>query len=388
MAEDLAALTQLGESADWLKDAQGRSIREYRLAAIDAYRAAWSNPTDDARLAAFQEVAGNLLDALRFNHLYPDAVILGRAGDKEVRYLAVMGTLRKDFDLLRNFCVVNKFGVGEVHLLHIVLLLCRMLYQPQRVPYDQMMEDAVGDVVFLRVPVYRADNLGAFSTDLKARYHAVRIMRSMLKLGLLDDSTVGSISAQEQAEMHEALAHELRAVAGRYIQKPHLLAFHVLDTSTALEEYARAHAAGRTPVDERTPEELFMRLRHWVRQLPSREEIHPARRGRLLNLGMAAVVRVTAHVDTTLARQMYAFLRSTLSKPTVRHARMFELLPNNAERLRFLNFLYTQGKQNPVYYVGRFQRHFPGEKLRFVHKDVGFVFEPPPPEGSAKPTEA
>jgi hypothetical protein len=62
---------------------------------------------------------------------------------------------------------------------------------------------------------------------------------------------------------------------------------------------------------------------------------------------------------------------------------MFEVLPNNAERLRFLNFLYLQGKQNPVYYVGRFERFFPGEKLRFVRKDVGFASESSS-EGSAK----
>jgi len=63
---------------------------------------------------------------------------------------------------------------------------------------------------------------------------------------------------------------------------------------------------------------------------------------------------------------------------------MFEVLPNNAERLRFLNFLYLRGRQNPVYYVERFERFFPGGKLRFISKDVGFAFESSS-EASARP---
>ncbi len=129
MAGDLAAFTLLGDSADWLKDTGGVSIREYRLAAMDAYRAAWASPTSNTRFATLQAVFGRLFDALRHNQLYPEAVILSGPGDKTVRYLAAPESLRKDFELLRNFCVVNKFGMGEIHLLHIVLLFCRTLYQ-------------------------------------------------------------------------------------------------------------------------------------------------------------------------------------------------------------------------------------------------------------------
>lgn len=387
MADELAALTLLGESADWLKDAQGTSIREHRLAAIDAYQSAWAEPTDNAKLTALQDALSRLFEALRHNHLYPEAVILGRAGNKSVRYLPAIGTLRKDFELLRNFTVVNKFGIGELHLLFITLQLARMLYQPEKVPYDQMLEEAIGDVLFLRVPIYRADNLGAYSAELKARYHAVRILRSMMKLGLFDDGPVGAISAQDQAEMRDLLSSELRNQAGRYIQKPHRLAFQVLDTATALEEHARAHAASRAAVDDRSPEELFMRLRHRIKQLPERPDMEPARRGRLLNLGVAAMTRAMAHVDPNLGREIYAFLRSSKHKPTVRHSRMFELLPNSAERLRFLNFLYVQGKQNPTSYVQRFQKYFTHEKLKFIHKDVGFGFESPDAKDAKEPDE-
>ena len=108
---------------------------------------------------------------------------------------------------------------------------------------------------------------------------------------------------------------------------------------------------------------------------------------RIVNLGVAGIVRALPHVDVALGREMYAFLRSGKKLPTVRHARMFEVLSNNAERLRFLNFLYLQGKQNPGYYLGRFARFFPGEKLRFAHKDVGFAFESSPGSPARLATE-
>jgi len=384
MPDDLSALTLLGESADWLKDEHGISIREHRLAALEAYRAAWSAPAENARLTALQEAFGRLFEALRHNQLYPEAVILGRAGDKAVRYLPAAGTLRRDFELLRSFCVVNKFGIGEVHLLHVVLLLCRMLYQPQRAPYDKALEETVGEVLFLRAPVYRADNLSAFSSEAKARYHAVRIMHSMMKLGIFEGPAIGKISAEDQAEARELLTNDLRAEAAAYIQREHRHAFAVFDTASALEAFAHSHQAGQAPLDERTPEELFAQLRHRLRRLHEEPNMEADVQGRIMNLGIAAIVRAMTHADSALSHDMYVFLRSRKYKPTVRHARMFEVLPNNAERLRFLNFLYLRGKQNPVYYLDRFQRFFPGEKLRFGNKNIGFVLEASP-EGGAKP---
>jgi hypothetical protein len=385
MAEDLAAFTLLGDSADWLKDERGVSIREYRLAALEAYRSAWAAPASDARFATLQVVFARLFDALRHNQLYPEAVILGRSSDKTSHYLASPDNLRKDFELLRNFCVVNKFGMGEIHLLYIVLLFCRTLHQAQPALRDQTLEEAVGDVLFLRLPIYRADNLGAFSAEAKVRFHAVRIMYSMKKVGLFDETGVHTISAQDQVEARELLANELSREVERYIQKRHRLAFQVFDAATALEEYVLSHTAGRVPSDERTPEEIFLRLRHRLHSLPDRAELSPAMQGRVVNLGVAGIVRALPHVEIPLARQMYAFLRSGKKLPTVRHARMFEVLPNNAERLRFLNFLYLRGKQNPGYYMGRFERFFPGEQLRFASKDIGFELAPSS-EGPAKPT--
>ena len=206
----------------------------------------------------------------------------------------------------------------------------------------------------------------------------------MKKLGLFDESTVHTITAQDQAEARELLANELCREVERYTQKRHRLAFQVFDAASALEEYTRAHIAGRIPAGERTPEEIFLQLRHRLRHLVGHPEVTTAMQSRLVNLGVAGIVRALPHVDGALARDMYAFLRGGKRLPTVRHARMFEVLSNNAERLRFLNFLYLQGKQNPVYYVGRFERFFPGEKLRFVHKDVGFALDSSS-EGSARP---
>jgi hypothetical protein len=329
-------------------------------------------------------VFGRLFDALRQNQLYPEAIILGRSADKTAHYLPSAENLRKDFELLRNFCVVNKFGMGEIHLLYIVLLLCRTLYlgSPLR---DPTLEDALSDVLFLRLPVYRADNLGAFSVEVKARFHAVRIMYSMKKLGLFDETVVHTISPQDQAEVRELLAHDLAREVERYIQKRHRLAFLVLDSATALEEYARAHAAGRVPSDERTPDELYHHLRHRLQNLSEPPMLPPAMQSRIANLAVAAIVRALPHVEVSLAQRMYSLLRSGKRLPSVRHARMFEVLPNNAERLRFLNFLYLRGKERPGYYVGRFERFFPGEKLHFISREAGFELTPSS-EGPAKPT--
>ena len=107
-----------------------------------------------------------------------------------------------------------------------------------------------------------------------------------------------------------------------------------------------------------------------------RQDLGAHRRERLLNLGVAASVRAMAHVDSELGQKIYSSLRSGRGLPRVRHTRMFDLLPNSAGRLRFLNFLYTHGHHNPVYYIEKFQRHFPEEELRFVRREVGFALEP------------
>jgi hypothetical protein len=272
--------------------------------------------------------------------------------------------------------VINRFGIGEAHLLYVVLLLCRVLYLPQRTPYDQALEEAVGDVLFLRVPVYRADNLSPFSSEVKARYHAVRIMHSMMKLGIFEGGAIVRISAQDQVEARDLLSNELRAEAATYIQAEHRHAFEVFDTASALGAFAHSHLAGQAPLDERTPEELFTHLRHRLRRLHEDSNMSADVQGRIMNLGIAAIVRAMTHADPALGQEMYVFLRSRKYKPTVRHSRMLEVLPSNAERLRFLNFLYLKGKQNPVYYLDRFQRYFPAEKLHFASKAAGFVLEP------------
>ena len=102
MPDDLAALTLLGESADWLKDAEGLSIRDHRIAVIEAYQAAWAAPTDEPKAQALRESMARLFEALRHNHLYPDAFLFNRATEGPARFLPEPGTLRKDFEQIRN----------------------------------------------------------------------------------------------------------------------------------------------------------------------------------------------------------------------------------------------------------------------------------------------
>ena len=374
----MGLLAFLGESADWLKDANGVSIRDHRIAVLDAFRAAWEEPTDDALHEALRKAFTPLFEGLRHNQLYPDGAILGRLQDESIHFLPAPANLRKNFETLRGFCVVNKFGAGELHLLYLVLMLCRMHYQPKGVAYDQVLEEMVGDVLFLRAPAFRADNTAQFSSELKAHFHAVRILRVMKRLGLCGEDPVEKISSQDQSEMTGLLADPISAAAGKAMQTTQQAAFNVLDTASALEAFSRAHEAGRMPLDSRSPEELFRQLRRQLKKLPSHAIIGPNRRRRLHNLGIAAMVRAIAHVDVSLGQSMYGFLRNRKYDTYVRHSRMFDLLPGNAERLRFLNFLYTNGSENPIFYITKFERFFQGHKLRFERRDVGFSLQPPP----------
>jgi len=374
MLNDLGALALLGESADWLKDAGGASVRDRRLAVLEAFHDAWRSPSSDTRHNALRAAMVPLFNALRHNHLYPADYLLGKPEQGADGYLANPDNLRKDIDRLQVLCVSNKFGIGEVHLLYHTYLLYRSLHL-ENAAYDEVVEQKLADIIFLRQPVFRADNLGVFSTELMARFHTVRILRCMKVFGLLDDKPLERISQEYRAETREVLADELRKPAEEYILKPHHLPFVILDTASALEAYARAHAASAAPRDERSPEKLFHRLHRHVRHLDREETIAPRRTERLLNLAFAAIVRAMAHVDPTLAQRMYTFLRSRRHKNPVRHVRMFQLLPNDSERLHFLNFLFAHGKQNPAYYVERFQSCFENHKLRLAGKTSGFVLD-------------
>ena len=377
MAEDVGVLTLLSESSDWLKDADNVPISDRRGAALEAFRSAWDGPDDESLHKELRQALIRLLDALRHNHLYPDAVLFPAASpgrEQTPRYLPGARNARADFERLREFCVVNKFGMGEIHLMYLTLMLLRSLHQAGA-PYDQAMEEALGDVILLRVPIYRADNLGPYSTELRARFHVLRILRSMKRLGLFDDSPAAALTASDQMEAAAVMTDELRRSAANYIPKDHRICFRILDTASALEEYARAHAASRPPLDERSADELFLQLRHRGHQLSVAGGIGETRRQRLQALGAAAMTRAMAHVDVTLGRRMYISLRSGRYMPKIRHSRMFKFLPSNPERLRFLNFLYANSKENPMYYVEKFERYFEGEKLRFLGNEVGFALE-------------
>ncbi len=225
MGDELSALTLLGESADWLRDQRGISIRDHRLKVLERYRAAWSHPTHNLRHEKLRTALVKLFNALQHNHLYPAAAILGRHKSGALRLLPSLAALRKDFEQLLDFCVANNFGIGEVHLLYFVLLLCRMLHQAKNTPYDMVLENGVGDVLFLRVPVYRADNLVPFSSEVKARFHAIRMLRCMNKLSLFSDMPAAEFGPQDQAEAMGLLADELRPAAAQFIQRPHRVAF-------------------------------------------------------------------------------------------------------------------------------------------------------------------
>jgi len=375
MSDDMGLLTFLGESADWLKDSADVSIREHRLATIEAFRASWSDAGNDERHEAFKESIRHLFIALRHNSLVPDSVLMKRSKTGDVSFLPSTDNFTRDFESLLNYYGVNKFGIGEVHLLNAVLHLHRLQDKAEEARYDLPLEEAVGNVLFLRDPTYRADNVSPFSSELQAHFHAIRVLRCMRKLGLCDEDTAPGVTREDQVKMTELMADPICAQTGKHIPKRHLAAFRILDRASALQAYARAHAANRLANDPRSPEELFSDLRQRMRKLPAYTVLGPMRRQRLFKLGMASVVRSMAHTDTVLGLKMYAFLRNRAHPTHLRHASMFKLLPNINERLRFLNFLCTHAKQNPMYFIKRFQRFFGDNKLRFVGKEAGFTLE-------------
>ena len=126
MSDDMGLLTFLGESADWLKDSANVSIREHRLATLEVFHASWSDPGDNERHEAFRECINRLFIALRHNSLVPDNVLMKRSKAGNVSFLPSPDNFTRDFESLLNHYAVNKFGIGEVHLLNAVLHLYRL----------------------------------------------------------------------------------------------------------------------------------------------------------------------------------------------------------------------------------------------------------------------
>ena len=364
-------LSALGESADRLKDSQAVSIRAHRAAALEACRSFWRHPGNDKLFKSACDMLQRLFGALWHDPSHPDPALLERPKGKARPSLPSAQNVRKGFDRLKPFCIVNDGGAGEVVLMYVLLLLYRNLCKPQATPYDPAMATAVGDVLELRPPACPDDNLAPFSFELKTRHHAVRILYAMEKLGCLTDALTGKPNHEERVEITEVFTNELCRSASAYIPDYLRPEFDILDVAFGLRAHACADGSLARRRDDRTPRDLFRLLCRRIKEFNLSKD-HNARRKRLLKLGVTAIVRFMAYVEPSLGRAMYRFLRKGGAIARVRHEQMFQVLRNNSARLHFLNFLHAHGRLTPERLVRRFQEHFGAAKLRFVSEQAGF----------------
>jgi len=386
MAEETGLLTTLGDSADWLKDKEDISLRTRRLTAVEAYRTAWSDPAGEDTLKSLKVALVHLIETLRANHLYPDQASLERDEGKRRVILPEPKTLSEDFARLKHFCVVNKHGIGEIPLMYSLFLVFRALCGGGEMPHIITTVEGIGDVVLLRAPVDHVDNTAPFSSELAARYHAVRLVCGMKELGCLDEPPSDKLSSEKRAGIADLFLASTRAAAAPYIPERLRPAFEFLGASFALEEQADTPPEIGVLRDPQPAEKLFRRLVKYLKQFKASPAREKSRNQQLLKLGVAALVKAMPCVEPSLGVRMYNFLRNGRHIATIHHSQMFRLLRRRSERLRFLNFLYANGKLQPRYFIRKFQRHFGKRKLRFRNEEVGFELEPrPDKKGPSRP---
>ena len=377
MLEATELLTALSDSADPLKDAEGVVLRSRRLDAIEAFNAAWKNPADKKLFNTLRAAFKQLVKALRDNHLYPNWALLEREGQKKLALLPSRSSLHHDFNQLKHFCVVNKHGVGEVPLLYTLFLILYNLCLRKTMPSTALIK-GIGDVILLRPPVDHVDNTSPFNTELVARYYAVRLLCGIKQLGCLDEIPVSKVTIDERIKIANLFSGKRRAAAGAYVPESLRRAFEVTDAALALEAYAIAASENAAPRDARSPAKLFDQLVQQLKQFKGSEIRNAPQNARLLKLGVSALIRVMSYVKFSLGQQMYTFLRSDRYIAIVRHSQMFKALPEGLERLRFLNFLYANGRLKPRYFIKRFQPHFGDNRLIFLDEETGFELASPP----------
>jgi len=378
-------LSELGKAADRLKDANGIPIRELRALAGDAWRAAWRDVGQSLRHGSGQAedfksahaAMAQLFDALRNNQLYPYPRFLENPIGLEPGTPMAPDALRDAFNRLKAFCVVNRYGTGEVVLMYVLMALAYGLCRSGSDLYDHALCKSVGDVINLRPPTDPEDNLAPFSDELKMRHHTMLLIHAMKELGCLDNDPVEKPTPEQWAEISDLFAEGHVGDATLYIPDAFRVVFDVLDAGFILMTFARQKDTGSAICDPRSPDDLFYMLQNRLKEIGESPTFGEPRRKRLLKVAVTAMVRVLPHVEKEMAMEMYRFLRKSKRITTIRHGDMFYLMPDRAARLDLLNFLYHHGKMSEDYLRGRFHRYFPRGNLRFVSEKEGFAVDLP-----------
>jgi len=371
----MVALEALGNAVDWLQDAEGRSLRQHRLAFLEALDAAWDHPTGAAEAAELRQQAVALLRALDYNKLYPHDILFWERPPGDLRaYLVRDDQAPADFVRLRDFCIDNKFGIGEVHVLFTTYLLLKRLVNGLYDAAHRQLEDSLTQIVELRDPEVRARNRVPFGSECQQRLEAVRAVRVLKSLGLEKPHEPDrKASPDEIGEV--APPRRIREIE-RYVPRPLRLAYRIIACGRFLE--ARRASFPKEPWPEEVQE--VKRAVRWLlrahRRLLHTQVLDVVVRNRLLRVTETLLVRAIAPFTPTTGLRIYAYLRSSEDKPKLSHGRMFALLKNSEERLRLLNFLYCHGRRNPILYVERFGSFFPEGTLRFAGDEAGFALRP------------
>ena len=371
----ISALEALGNAADWLQDSDERSLRQHRMAFIDALGTAWLQPRDAAAMAKVREAGAALLAGLDHNRLYPHDILFGerKSGDLE-SYMIPEDQLGEAFARLDDFCVDNKFGIAEVHILWVELLLLRALMTQRFGDTHRQIKKRVEEIVGLSDPELRARNRTPFSEDCRRRLEALRALRVIRALGL-DTRRQPDVSVSPN-EIGEPAPPKRICEVERHMLRQLRLPYRILAYGRFLEARRVKFPDDPWPEEVKEVKRAIRRVMRAHRRLVHNDTLSPIVRNRLVRITETLLVRSIAPFTPAIGLRVYSYLRSTEEKAKMHHGRMFALLKSASERLQLLNFLYSHGQKNPIRFMEQFATFFPGHVLRFVSNEAGFALKP------------
>jgi len=370
----ISAIEALGNAADWLQDSEERSLRQHRMAFIDGLGTAWLQPGDAVAMAKVREAGAALLAGLDQNRLYPHDILFGegKSGDLE-SYMIPEDQLGEAFARLDDFCVDNKFGIAEVHILWVEFLLLRALMTQRFGDTHRQVKKRVEAIVGLSDPELRARNRTPFSEDCKRRLEALRATRVIRALGL--DTQRQPDVAVNPDEIGEPVPPKRIREVERHILRRLRLAYRILAYGRFLEARRMKFPDDPWPEEVKDVKRAVRRVMRAHQRLVLNDTLSPIVRNRLVRITETLLVRSIAPFTPAVGLRVYSYLRSAEEKGRMHHGRMFALLRSASERLQLLNFLYSHGRRNPIHYIEQFAAFFPGDVLRFVSNEVGFALK-------------
>jgi len=377
MTASTDSLSLLGQSTDWLKDSDGVSLSEYRRDVVERAASCWRHPADDGRMDKFKHALTVLFQGLFFNKVYPDDLFfVHEAGTDPWNFLPFEKRLLADARKLTDLCVVNKLGIGELHILYLATCLNRRIFTGKEDEECRILLTELGNWVLLKSPQHRARNMGDFSLDIQRRFMSLELLRVVKRLEGLAKDPLPKLDVVERIGIIERLSGQgIEGMAGCAV-KACRLPYLVLEFAGALEQCAQARLSGRPPRDSRPPEKLGSGLIKALGFLARESDLHIALRLGLADLALTALARAMPRLEPSAGKKIYVKLRSPVGEmPRLRHKQLFDALPNDAERLVLLNFLYQSGKNNPIYFVERFGPFFTTGRLFFQSRETGFVLK-------------